>query len=540
MGLATGQQFAYEYDDIGNRHWAKSGGNASGANQRQTDYTANALNQYSAIANPRSFDVLVRSPEVVGVKSGTSTFSVVDQGTYNRAEVTTTASTAQWMPVEVAADNTPLSRGNVWLPAASVAPQHDADGNLIHDGRWDYVWDGENRLVSMRPTAAAVTAGAPNIGLDFRYDHRSRRIAKKVIDLGNNNAVLSDLRFCYDGWNLAAEFSAGSNNTLTLLRSCTWGPDLSNTLRGAGGVGGLLAVRVGEADYYPCFDGNGNIIAWSDAAGSVRRRVDYDPFGNVTAVENTATGMPVIPFGFSTKYTDAETGLLYYIHRYYHPVMARWLSQDPIGEEGGLNLYGFVGNEGIGHYDYLGQDVGQPKDDFDHRRAEARAAEKWQVCPPDLVLGICHPSIKPEVQAAIDRSEWGNQDRWHEEGGWVTVERGVACHHRATPIPGERGSTRIPAGVPFEYHTHPPDSLGATVLTTEFKGPDFPKTNQDHPTAPGSVVYVVDPVQIWRIHWEKQCKSDGTVVKWRVVTRSVETARFFKVPTSIDPRKAKP
>ena len=346
--LAAGQQFAYAYDGIGNRTSAST--DPQGTYPRQTSYTANDLNQYASITYPRSLDVLVRTPATnLTVSSGTNDVGIDHQSTYHRAEITVTgqdAANAQWLPVEVTAGGGTLSEGHLWLPPANLSPTHDDDGNLTNDGRWDYVWDGENRLVSMRPTTAAVTAGAPNIGLDSRYDHRSRRIAKKVIDLGNNNAVLSDLRFAYDGWNLVAEFSRLETENLTLKTSFTWGPDLSNTLQGAGGVGGLLAVRVGEADYYPCFDGNGNIIAWSDATGAVRRRIDYDPFGNLTTVENTATAMPGIPLGFSTKYIDVETGLVYCDSSFYDPVSGRWQSRTPIGEAGGLNLYRFGGTGG--------------------------------------------------------------------------------------------------------------------------------------------------------------------------------------------------
>ena len=37
-----------------------------------------------------------------------------------------------------------------------------------------------------------------------------------------------------------------------------------------------------------------------------------------------------------------------------HPVLARWLTRDPIEEEGGLNIYGFIGNDGVSYWDYLG------------------------------------------------------------------------------------------------------------------------------------------------------------------------------------------
>jgi len=59
-------------------------------------------------------------------------------------------------------------------------------------------------------------------------------------------------------------------------------------------------------------------------------------------------------FRFSSEYHDSETNLVYYNYRYYSPELGRWLSRDPIGENGGWNLYGFVRNDGINNLDYLG------------------------------------------------------------------------------------------------------------------------------------------------------------------------------------------
>ena len=69
---------------------------------------------------------------------------------------------------------------------------------------------------------------------------------------------------------------------------------------------------------------------------------------------STGTVATQMPFRFSTKYQDAETGLLYYGYRYYDPNTGRWLSRDPIEEEGGENLYGFNGNNGVNILDILG------------------------------------------------------------------------------------------------------------------------------------------------------------------------------------------
>jgi RHS repeat-associated protein len=61
------------------------------------------------------------------------------------------------------------------------------------------------------------------------------------------------------------------------------------------------------------------------------------------------------PFQFSTKYTDNETKLVYYGHRYYQPSAGRWLSRDPIEEGGGRNLYGMCENNCPNIFDALGE-----------------------------------------------------------------------------------------------------------------------------------------------------------------------------------------
>ena len=60
---------------------------------------------------------------------------------------------------------------------------------------------------------------------------------------------------------------------------------------------------------------------------------------------------------FSTKYFDSETGLYYYGYRFYSPSLMRWLNRDPIEEKGGLNLYGFCGNNAVSTIDSFGKEV---------------------------------------------------------------------------------------------------------------------------------------------------------------------------------------
>jgi RHS repeat-associated protein len=194
----------------------------------------------------------------------------------------------------------------------------------------------------------------PKQRLEFAYDASGRRI-QKVVKAWNTTTstyqVNSDTRFLYDGFNLIAEFNGLASNAV--VRTYVWGTDLSGSLQGAGGVGGLLAVNAGSATYFPTFDGNGNVLGLVNAStGTLDASFEYDPFGNVIKAVGVAANL--CPFGFSTRYTDLETGIVMYPRRPYNPSTGRFLCKDPLEEDGGLNLYGFCGNDSINGIDPFG------------------------------------------------------------------------------------------------------------------------------------------------------------------------------------------
>jgi len=71
--------------------------------------------------------------------------------------------------------------------------------------------------------------------------------------------------------------------------------------------------------------------------------------------------------GTATKTASGahETGLVYYGHRFYSPSLGRFINRDPIEEQGGLNLYGFCGNNTVNRWDVLGQepDISEASDE---------------------------------------------------------------------------------------------------------------------------------------------------------------------------------
>jgi RHS repeat-associated protein len=237
------------------------------------------------------------------------------------------------------------------------------DGNLTEDGTFTYTWDAENRLKTATPRNPSLN----DAKVEFTYDYMGRRV-EKVVYYYSGSAWPEDpdvvQRFIYDGWNVVLVLNDGGDP----VRKFTWGLDLTQTIHGAAGIGGLLAVEETQGEhqgaYWFFYDGNGNVgqvIKASDQ--SIAARYEYDPYGNIIGPDDDADGDwrddagPYAldnPFRFSTKRFDNETGLGYWGHRYYSPRLGRWISRDPIEERGGLNLYGFVRNNCITESDPVG------------------------------------------------------------------------------------------------------------------------------------------------------------------------------------------
>jgi RHS repeat-associated protein len=84
--------------------------------------------------------------------------------------------------------------------------------------------------------------------------------------------------------------------------------------------------------------------------GTVAATYRYDPFGRVV----DSTGFVYQPLRFKGREQDPQTGLVYMRARWYDPSMGRFISEDPIGLEGGINPYGFGDGDPINHADPSG------------------------------------------------------------------------------------------------------------------------------------------------------------------------------------------
>ena len=219
-------------------------------------------------------------------------------------------------------------------PPHEDTPSYDLDGNMLTNGVWSYAWDVENRLTTVYSNSTLIVSNA--------YDHLSRRVLKATPTATNT--------FIYDGWNLVRETIVNQQSTITNLY--VWGKDLSRSLQGAGGVGGLLAACMAGAWYFPLYDNNGNVTAYADESGTLVAEYVYDAFGRTIAQSGPMTC--TFPHRFSTKHFDTETGMYYYGMRFYLASHIRWLNRDPIEERGDNNLYSFCNNASIAPFDPFG------------------------------------------------------------------------------------------------------------------------------------------------------------------------------------------
>ena len=192
---------------------------------------------------------------------------------------------------------------------------YDANGNLTSDGANTYTWNARNQLSSIT---------GPSLSASFQYDAFGRRINKTI-----NGTSTS---YLYDDFNVVKETTASA--TVDFLSS---GWDEVFTRSDSGGSFGLLR------------DGLGSTLALTDSNGVVQTSYTYDPFGNTTAVGGGSN---------TTQFTGREndaTGLYFYRQRYYSPVLQRFISEDPVGIKGGINLYAYVANDPVNFSDPLGQ-----------------------------------------------------------------------------------------------------------------------------------------------------------------------------------------
>jgi RHS repeat-associated protein len=211
---------------------------------------------------------------------------------------------------------------NQQLVLGNKSATFDANGNLATltdpNGTTTYTWNARDQLVNL---------SGPSVTASFQYDAFGRRKQKIV------NSVTTD--FLYDGIEAVQELSGGTP-TANLLT----GVGIDEVLLRTDAAGGRSFLA----------DGLGSTLALTDNTGTVQTEYTYEPFGKTTLGGAASTNA----FQYTGRENDG-TGLYYYRARYYHPELQRFVSEDPIGFDGGdINLYAYVSNDPVDFIDSLG------------------------------------------------------------------------------------------------------------------------------------------------------------------------------------------
>ena len=374
------ERLLYDYDAAGNL-WRKR---TSASSASEALYAFNSLNEitngnFGANLSPWTATANVSGATTIpatNVFVNGSVASVYGDNTFG-LNVTVTNGLNTFTAIasnNLAVMSTNTSTVNVLYTNSAYA--YDLNGNLLADGTRGFAYDDENQLISVWKTNVWRN--------DFVYDGKMRRRIEK--DFTWTNSVwtqTNEIHFIYDG-NLVVQERNTNNQPVVAY---TRGNDLSGSLQGAGGIGGLLARSQNLPPPTPFYmvhsyyhaDGNGNVTMLVDASQNLVAKYLYDPYGNTLAQSGLLADANT--YRFSSKEWNANSGLYYYLYRLYDPNLQRWINRDPLGEIGfescilnksaiglwladerseGANLYEFVLNNPGNKIDPFGttQDYG--------------------------------------------------------------------------------------------------------------------------------------------------------------------------------------
>jgi RHS repeat-associated protein len=225
-------------------------------------------------------------------------------GSYARSNIPATLSSAQY------------NAANQITSWAGTSVAYDLDGNLQSDGTNTYSWDLRNQL-------SAISGGST---ASFQYDGIGRRTSKTIS--GASTA------FLYDGANIAQELS-GTTPTANITTGL--------------GIDEIYSRTDSAGARYFLNDILGGVLALTNSSGAVATNYTYDPYGNTT----TSGGSSTNSFQYENRENDG-TGLYFYRARYHKTGFDRFVSEDPLGFAGGINLFAFEADNPINLIDPYG------------------------------------------------------------------------------------------------------------------------------------------------------------------------------------------
>src|SRR5581483_10210527 len=190
---------------------------------------------------------------------------------------------------------------------------YDANGNMSTYGSSSYTWNPRDQLIGTSDGAGS-----------FSYDAFGRRTSQTATGV--------TVPYLYDGANPATISGYMLLNGL--------GIDERFAETSAAGTSSYLS------------DALGSTVGVTDASGAMVGGFTYSPYG-----ATSFTGSVTMPFEFTGRENDGATNLYYYRARYYNSDLGRFISADPLGFGGGMNLYAYALGNPVAYRDPFGTDV---------------------------------------------------------------------------------------------------------------------------------------------------------------------------------------
>ena len=368
----------FAYDPIGNR--TESAVYDENGTRYASVYETNGRNQYVSrtvpglaaargYADARATVTVNGNPafRLGGYFFGTAAFDNTESGV--DAEVETYAALPS--DEEGGDDLVAAVTNRVHVPQSPEIFAYDANGNQTvvetPAGRWAVEWNAENRPI--RWTCSDRT-------LLMAYDHMGRRVRYVETTGGITNRVAT---FLYDGYLCITRTVNGVTDRFL------WDPTEPVATR-------PLAMVADGTAYLYAHDANKNVSELVSArTGGTAAHYDYSSFGRTLVAAGFLRNRN--PFRFSSEYVDDATGLSYYNWRHYDPVHGAWLGRDPIGVDGGANLYAFCGNRPLDRVDNLGLEWEFSSHDGDVTVSYTLEAEKRKCCQSVTIRRYVRKSI---------------------------------------------------------------------------------------------------------------------------------------------------
>ncbi|MEO5912603.1 MAG: RHS repeat-associated core domain-containing protein [Luteolibacter sp.] len=339
--------YHYAYDAAGNI--ASKQVETSGTGADMTTYTHNNLNQIDGIGGSAGVKtVVVRGntdePATVKLKPSIATeWRDARMLEGNRFEASLDLVTGpNQLNIQAKDGSNNVSSYTYGLNLASATAVaagtdfYDDEGNMLTGGVRSYEWDRQSRLVKI------IWGAGSNKTTEYRYNalgQRDEQIEK------TGTAESGHYYYLYEGIHLLCRYNGGTTMANIDRQYLSQGEQRKN--------GGTWA------SHYYTRDHLGSIREVMNSDGSLAARYDYDPFGKRQTQYQAAAYLGGCDLGYTGHITQqsavgGQGEILLTLFRVYDPQLGRWLSADPIGEEGGMNLYAYVGGDPLNAVDHLG------------------------------------------------------------------------------------------------------------------------------------------------------------------------------------------